>query len=141
MNGDRWPDDIGLSDIENRFVCTACGKQRCLQACQLQASPHLFMPQNIPSRRCPHRRVAGSSNEMASTTPVRSSAWGRAARLFTGLVYSGGAYTPFNNPDPTAINDLGQIVGLYVDSNGVVGAFERRLIPLKPSIWANLILG
>ena len=51
---------------------------------------------------------------------------------FTGLVYSGGAYTPFNNPDPTAINDLGQIVGLYVDSNGVVGAFEASPTPSNP---------
>jgi hypothetical protein len=27
MNGDRWPDDIRLSDIEDRFICTACGKR------------------------------------------------------------------------------------------------------------------
>ena len=27
MNGDRWPDDIWLSDIEDRFICTACGKR------------------------------------------------------------------------------------------------------------------
>jgi hypothetical protein len=26
MNGDRWPDDIRLSDIEDRFICTACRK-------------------------------------------------------------------------------------------------------------------
>ena len=24
---DRWPDDTKLSDIEPRFVCTACGKR------------------------------------------------------------------------------------------------------------------
>jgi hypothetical protein len=24
---DRWADDVGLSDIENRFTCTACGKR------------------------------------------------------------------------------------------------------------------
>ena len=24
---DRWPDDIRLSDIEDRFICTACGKR------------------------------------------------------------------------------------------------------------------
>jgi hypothetical protein len=25
VNGDRWPDDVGLSDIEPRFICGACG--------------------------------------------------------------------------------------------------------------------
>jgi hypothetical protein len=24
---DRWPDDVRLSDIEPRFVCSACGKR------------------------------------------------------------------------------------------------------------------
>jgi hypothetical protein len=27
MNGDRWPDDMRLSDLEPRFVCSACGKR------------------------------------------------------------------------------------------------------------------
>lgn len=27
MPADRWPDDVCLSDIEPRFVCTACGKR------------------------------------------------------------------------------------------------------------------
>jgi hypothetical protein len=26
-SGDRWPDDLRLSDIEGRFTCTACGKR------------------------------------------------------------------------------------------------------------------
>jgi hypothetical protein len=26
MPADRWPDDVRLSDIEPRFVCSACGK-------------------------------------------------------------------------------------------------------------------
>jgi hypothetical protein len=26
VNGDGWPDDVRLSDIEHRFVCEACGK-------------------------------------------------------------------------------------------------------------------
>ena len=26
-SGDRWPDDVRLSDLEPRFVCTACGKR------------------------------------------------------------------------------------------------------------------
>jgi hypothetical protein len=25
LNGDRWPDDAWLSDIEPRFICAACG--------------------------------------------------------------------------------------------------------------------
>jgi hypothetical protein len=24
---DRWPDDVRLSDIVDKFVCTACGKR------------------------------------------------------------------------------------------------------------------
>jgi hypothetical protein len=27
ISGDRWPDDVRLSDIEPRFVCTACGRK------------------------------------------------------------------------------------------------------------------
>jgi len=25
MSGDRWPDDVRLSDLEPRFTCQACG--------------------------------------------------------------------------------------------------------------------
>jgi hypothetical protein len=27
ISGDQWPDDARLSDIEDRFVCKACGKR------------------------------------------------------------------------------------------------------------------
>jgi hypothetical protein len=27
ISGDQWPDDVRLSDIEDRFVCSACGKR------------------------------------------------------------------------------------------------------------------
>ena len=27
ISGDRWSDDLRLSDIEPRFVCSACGKR------------------------------------------------------------------------------------------------------------------
>jgi hypothetical protein len=27
ISGDRWPDDIRLSDLEPKFVCSACGKR------------------------------------------------------------------------------------------------------------------
>jgi hypothetical protein len=27
MSGDRWPDDMRLSDLEPRFVCKICGKR------------------------------------------------------------------------------------------------------------------
>jgi hypothetical protein len=27
MSADRWPDDMRLSDIEPRFVCSACSKR------------------------------------------------------------------------------------------------------------------
>jgi hypothetical protein len=27
MSADHWPDDVGLSDIEPRFVCKTCGKR------------------------------------------------------------------------------------------------------------------
>jgi hypothetical protein len=26
ISGDRWPDDVRLSDLEPKFVCSACGK-------------------------------------------------------------------------------------------------------------------
>jgi hypothetical protein len=26
ISGDRWEDDIRLSDLEPRFICSACGK-------------------------------------------------------------------------------------------------------------------
>jgi len=26
-SGDRWPDDVRLSDIELQFICVACGKR------------------------------------------------------------------------------------------------------------------
>src|ERR1019366_1562420 len=27
ISGDRWPDDVRLSDIEPRFACQACGQR------------------------------------------------------------------------------------------------------------------
>ena len=27
IRGDRWPDDVRLSDIEVRFICGPCGKR------------------------------------------------------------------------------------------------------------------
>jgi hypothetical protein len=27
ISGDRWPDDVRQSDLEPRFVCTACGRK------------------------------------------------------------------------------------------------------------------
>ena len=27
MSGDRWPDDIRLSDLVLRFICSSCGKR------------------------------------------------------------------------------------------------------------------
>jgi hypothetical protein len=27
ISADPWPDDVRLSDLEPRFVCTACGKR------------------------------------------------------------------------------------------------------------------
>ena len=27
INGDSWPDDVRLSDVEDRFICKACGKR------------------------------------------------------------------------------------------------------------------
>jgi hypothetical protein len=27
ISGDRWPDDMRLSDIEPRFICQACGQR------------------------------------------------------------------------------------------------------------------
>jgi hypothetical protein len=30
ISGDAWPDDVRLSDIEDRFVCRACGKRGAL---------------------------------------------------------------------------------------------------------------
>nr|WP_027542910.1 hypothetical protein [Bradyrhizobium sp. WSM2254] len=26
LSANRWPDDVRLSDIERRFICTACGE-------------------------------------------------------------------------------------------------------------------
>jgi hypothetical protein len=27
ISGDRWPDEVRLSDVEVRFICSACGKR------------------------------------------------------------------------------------------------------------------
>jgi hypothetical protein len=27
ISADQWPDDVRLSDLEDRFVCAACGKR------------------------------------------------------------------------------------------------------------------
>jgi hypothetical protein len=27
ISGDRWPDDVRLSDLEPRFTCQACGRR------------------------------------------------------------------------------------------------------------------
>jgi hypothetical protein len=47
LSADRWPDEVRLSDIEPRIICTACGKAW---------------------RRCPsglrRRQVAGSTDDI-----------------------------------------------------------------------------
>jgi len=32
ISADQWPDDVRLSDIEDRFVCKACGKRSIIAA-------------------------------------------------------------------------------------------------------------
>jgi hypothetical protein len=27
ISGDRWPDDVRLSDLEPKFICRACGRR------------------------------------------------------------------------------------------------------------------
>ena len=48
ISGDAWPDDARLSDIEARFVCTACGKRgpTCGRASFLERKPveELILP-------------------------------------------------------------------------------------------------
>ena len=44
ISGDRWPDDIRLSDIEPRFVCTACGKR--VQTCGRTSHRHEWVSAN-----------------------------------------------------------------------------------------------
>ncbi len=71
-----------------------------------------------------------------------------------GYVYSNGTYTPFNHPlagsgpnqftVPGAINDLGQIAGVYIDANDVRHAFLATPVagvPLGHSPWPTAILG
>jgi len=49
ISGDAWPDDARLSDIEDRFVCRACGKRGCRREAGLQfeqeAGRHDGLPQ------------------------------------------------------------------------------------------------
>ena len=33
ISGDQWADNVRLSDIEPRFVCSACGKRGALPRC------------------------------------------------------------------------------------------------------------
>ena len=44
LMADSWPDDVRLSDIEPRFVCTACGKRR-------RCAPELQLERSGPDRR------------------------------------------------------------------------------------------
>ena len=34
ISGDRWPDDVRLSDLESRFTCQACGRRKPRFTCQ-----------------------------------------------------------------------------------------------------------
>ena len=36
ISGDPWPDDLRLSDIEERFICRACGRRGARRAAGLQ---------------------------------------------------------------------------------------------------------
>jgi hypothetical protein len=42
ISGDQWPDDVGLSDIEGRFVCNACGERGA------DVRPELQRGQEVP---------------------------------------------------------------------------------------------
>jgi len=44
VNADQWPDDVWLSDIEDRFVCKECGKRGA------DVRPDFLMARMAPAR-------------------------------------------------------------------------------------------
>jgi len=49
---DRWPDDVRLSDIEDKFVCTACGKRGADIRPDWQTAVQVF-PERKPGKSAP----------------------------------------------------------------------------------------
>ena len=41
MDADQWPDDLRLSDIEDRFVCQACGKRGADVTAEVSVRSHI----------------------------------------------------------------------------------------------------
>ena len=62
MTANGWPDDVRLSDIEDRFVCTACGKRGLMSVVILIGigrvqSPGVTDHPTICSRRAPSQML------------------------------------------------------------------------------------
>jgi hypothetical protein len=119
--------------------------------------PFLFSNGTFTNLPIPAGAVAFSPKGINDAGQIVGLTYGNGFYNQQGFTYIGGTYTPFNDPlangpnqftVPMAINDLGQIVGEYIDSNGVVQAFlATPVVPdpspavPEPSTWAMMILG
>jgi hypothetical protein len=53
ISGDRWPDDVRLSDLEPSFTCTACGRRGG------DIRPNFDWEQEARRAKVPRARLAG----------------------------------------------------------------------------------
>jgi len=87
ISGDRWPDDLRLSDIQDRFTCTACGKSgncRFGQWHSLPESHHagrLLVPARPATASFPSRRVGGMIGHARPLPPLQ---WQWRCGLYRG---------------------------------------------------------
>jgi hypothetical protein len=56
MSADPWPDDLRLSDLEPRFVCTACGKR----GADIRPDFRRDKPGGLTVRLCPPAETVAS---------------------------------------------------------------------------------
>jgi hypothetical protein len=90
ISGDRWSDDVRLSDIECRFTCQACGRRGA------DVRPNFDWEQEARRARLSGRHTSGLTKTVGSTSPSMAA----SVRMIRGKNSDSGWKRPFDDTIP-----------------------------------------